>query len=127
MKKNLCKIMMMLLAAVLILTACGSQDTAEKIIKKQLTSGVWYADMSLGTTAGYTFSKDGSFTCETAVTLEGEHAELTRGGSYEILTEGENVTVYLAFEGAGYLVEIVCTANGDNYDFVIAGCTMYQA
>lgn len=127
MKKNLCKIMIVLLTAALTLTACGSQDTAEKIIKKQLTSGVWYADMSLGTTAGYTFSRDGSFTCETAVTLEGEHAELTRGGSYEIVAEGESAKVYLAFEGAGYLVEIVCTANDGGYDFAIAGCTMYQS
>lgn len=127
MKKNLCKITAMLLVAVMMLTACGGQDTAEKIIKKQLTSGTWYADMSIGTTAGYTFSKDGSFTCETTVTLDGQHAELTRGGSYEILTEGEDVKVSLSFEGAGYLVEIVCTANGDSYDFAIAGCTMYQS
>lgn len=126
MKKNLCKIIALSLILVFMLAACGGESKPEDIVKKQLASGTWYADMSMGTTAGYTFQKDGSFTCDTAVTLEGQSVSLTRGGTYEILPSGEGVMVALAFAEAGYLVEITCTENGDGFDFEIAGCAMYQ-
>lgn len=126
MKKNLCKIMVLALMAVVVLTACGGTGEPKDIVKKQLTSGTWYADMSVGTTAGYTFRKDGSFSCDTSVTLEDQSVSLTRGGSYEIYTDGEEVKVSLAFEGAGYLVDITCTEHDGSYDFEIAGCAMYQ-
>ena len=126
MKKNLCKMLMTLLAMALLLCACGAERSPADIVKKQLTSGTWYADMSEGTTAGYTFTKDGKFTCEATVTVEDKQASLVREGTYQIASSGDVVAVSLQYPDVGYLVEIICTEKNGSYEFEIAGCPMYQ-
>lgn len=126
MKKNLCKMLIAVLALVLMLSACGGEQTPEEIVKKQLTSDVWYADMSEGTVAGYTFTKDGNFTCEASVSVGDKSASLVREGTYQIASSGDVVLVSLQYPDVGYLVEITCKEKNGSYEFEIAGCPMYQ-
>ena len=126
MKSNFAKVLSILLITAFLLCACGADNSPSGIVKKELTSGPWLADMSEGTTATYTFAKDGTFTCDAVMTVGEQSASLTREGNYEIKEAGDAVTVYLLYPNVTYFVEITCTENNGSYDFVIAGCPMYQ-
>lgn len=118
--------LVILLMMAVALSACSAKNSPSEIVKKQLTSGTWAAAMSEGTTARYTFTKDGNFTCETSVTAGDQEAQLSREGTYEVVESGDAVGVFLRYPKSTYVVEITCTRNGDWYDFVIAGCPMNQ-
>ena len=126
MKMKFVKVLSILLMAAFLLCACGADNSPSGIVKKQLTSAPWSADMSEGTTAQYTFTKEGEFTCDTTISLGEQSASLSRSGTYEIQEVNGEVAVYLMYPDVTYLVEITCTENGGSYDFVIAGCEMYQ-
>lgn len=126
MKTKILKLLVILLILAVTLCACGKDASPAGIVKKQLTSGTWYADMSEGTTAGYTFTAKGEFTCDATVTVGEQSAGFTRSGTYEVKEENGNVTVYLQYPDVDYLVEITCTPDGDSYAFRIAGCDMYK-
>lgn len=124
MKRKMMKLLSILLMATLLLCACGTDSSPAGIVKKQLTDGAWETDMSEGTTAVYTFTKKGEFTCDATVTLGEQSASLTRGGTYEIREADGEVTVVLHYPNVNYEVEITCQKNGEQYSFVIAGCPM---
>lgn len=126
MKKKMICLLFILLVFSLTVCACGVDDSPAGIVKKQLTSGPWSVDMSEGTTAVYTFTAKGEFTCDATMTVGEQSASLTRSGTYEIKEVEGFVTVFLMYPDVTYLVEIDCTEGENGYDFVIAGCPMYQ-
>jgi len=126
MKKIAICVLSILLIFSLGLSACGADETPTGIVKKQLTDAPWSVDMSEGTTAVYTFTSKGEFTCDATMTVGEQSASLSRSGTYEIKEVGETVTVYLMYPNVTYLVEIQCNKEDSGYSFVIAGCPMYQ-
>ena len=115
----------MLTALLLTLCACASGG-AEAQLKRQLTSGPWLTDLSEGTTAAYTFTKDGSFTCEASIAAGGESGALSRSGSYTVELTQTGAVVHLQYPNVSYVVDILCTESGSGYDMSVAGCAMYQ-
>ena len=119
-----------LLAIMLIITlglsGCGQQSTPADIVKKQITSDEWYADMSEGTSACYRFTKDGGFSCTATIQAGEESAEFVREGTYTIVEENDAVLVILQYPNVNHQLPMTCTPEGEGYAFQIAGCDLYQ-
>ena len=78
-----------------LLTGCGQPMTPAEVVKKELTSAPWLVDMSEGTTASYTFTRDGHFTCDAAVSVGEESAAFSRSGDYALAEIDGKVVVIL--------------------------------
>ena len=126
MRKIALLVLCILLAAACVLTGCGSAATPAEVVKKELQSGPWYADMSEGTTAKYTFSKDGTFTCDATVTLEGQSASVSREGNFAVAEIEGTVVVVLSYPHVGTEVELTVQATENGFAYWIAGCQLYQ-
>ena len=121
------KITWLAVLAVLLLSLCAcASGGAEVRLKQQLSSGPWLTDLSEGTTAAYTFTKDGSFTCEASISAGMESGALSRSGSYTVELTQTGAVVHLQYPNVSYVVDILCTENGSGYDMSVAGCPMYQ-
>lgn len=115
-----------LLVGACVLTGCGKAKTPVEVVKKELTSDPWYVDMSEGTSACYTFTKDGKFTCDATVSIEGASASLSRSGEYAMAEIGGQVVVVLMYIENGVEVELTVKETETGYAYWIAGCPMYQ-
>ena len=115
-----------LLVTACLLTGCGKDATPAEIVKKELESGPWYADMSEGTQAKYTFSKDGTFSCDATVTLEGQSASVSREGNFAVAEINGAVVVVLSYPHVGTEVELTVQVTENGYTYWIAGCPLYQ-
>ena len=124
------KIASVLLCILLVLSCClvgcGGDTSPSGVVKKELQSGPWYVDMSEGTQAKYTFSKDGTFTCDATVTLEGQSATVSRGGNFAVAEINGAVVVVLSYPHVGTEVELTVQVTENGYAYWIAGCPMYQ-
>lgn len=126
MKSKIQGLLVILLVLAMTLSACGGDSTPAGIVKKQLTSGPWYADLSEGTAACYSFTSDNQFTCDASVTAGENSVGFSREGTYAIMEENGEITVILQYPDVNYQVKITCTPEADRYAFSIAGCAMYQ-
>ena len=126
MKKQICSLLAILLMTAGILCGCGREQTPAEIVKKQITSGVWCADMSEGTAACYTFTGDNRFSCAATVTAGGKSADFVREGTYAIVETDGALQVILQYPNVDYQVAISCTPEGDHYALEIAGCALYR-
>ena len=126
MRKFTLLLLCILLAATCMLTGCGKNASPAEVVKKELQSGPWYADMSEGTHAKYTFSRNGSFSCDATVTLEGQSATVSRQGNYAGAEINGAVVVVLSYPHVGTEVELTVQATETGYTYWIAGCPMYQ-
>ncbi len=126
MKKELCGLLAILLIISLAFWGCGKEETPAEIVKKQITSGAWYADMSEGTSACYTFTKDNRFSCAATVTAGDKSADFVREGTYSIIEENGETAVILQYPDVNYQVTITCTPEDGHYALEIAGCELYQ-
>ena len=126
MRKIALVLLCILLMGSLCLTACGNNAAPAEVVKKELQSGPWYADMSEGTVGKYTFTKDGAFTCDATVTLEGQSAAFSRSGVYAVEEINGQVVVMLCYPENGYEVELTVQKTNSGYAYWIAGCPMYQ-
>lgn len=126
MRKFVLVLLCILLTCGCLLTGCGQDDSSTGVVKKELTSAPWYVDMSAGTTAKYTFTKDGEFTCDATVTLEGQSATVSREGNYAVAEIEGAVVVVLSYPHVGTEVELTVETTESGYAYWIAGCPMYQ-
>lgn len=124
------KIALVLLCILLIgsclLCGCESESSPEAVVKKELTSGPWYVDMSEGTQAKYTFTKNGDFTCDASVVLGEASTSFSRSGEFAVAEIDGKVVVMLAYPENGYEVELTVQVTENGYAYWIAGCPMYQ-
>ena len=126
MRKIASILLCILLVTACLLTGCGKDATPAEIVKKELESGPWYADMSEGTQAKYTFSKDGTFSCDATVTLEGQSATVSREGNFAVAEINGAVVVVLSYPHVGAEVELTVQVTENGYAYWIAGCPLYQ-
>lgn len=126
MRKIALVLLCILLIGSCVLTGCGGDDSAAGVVKKELTSAPWYVDMSEGTTACYTFTKDGEFTCDAVVTLEGQSVTVSREGNFAVAEIDGAVVVVLSYPHVGTEVELTVQVVDGGYTYWIAGCPMYQ-
>lgn len=126
MKSKVQGLLVILLILTMMFSACGGDSAPAENIKKQLTSGPWYADLSEGTVACYSFTSDNQFTCDASVTAGGNSADFSREGTYAVAEENGEMMVILQYPDVNYQVKITCTLEADRYGFVIAGCALYQ-
>lgn len=126
MRKIASILLCILLVTACLLTGCGKDATPAEIVKKELESGPWYADMSEGTQAKYTFSKDGTFSCDATVTLEGQSASVSREGNFAVAEINGAVVVVLSYPHVGTEVELTVQVTENGYAYWIAGCPLYQ-
>ncbi len=126
MRKFTLVLLCILLVGTCLLAGCGGDRSPAEVVKKELQSGPWYVDMSEGTTAKYTFSKDGSFTCDAIVTLEGQSATVSREGNFAVAEISGAVKVVLSYPHVGTEVELTVQVTESGYAYWIAGCPMYQ-
>ena len=126
MRKIASILLCILLVTACLLTGCGKDATPAEIVKKELESGPWYADMSEGTQAKYTFSKDGTFSCDATVTLEGQSATVSREGNFAVAEINGAVVVVLSYPHVGTEVELTVQVTENGYAYWIAGCPLYQ-
>lgn len=126
MRKLAIVLLCILLAGTCLFTGCGKNASPAEVVKKELQSGPWYADMSEGTTAAYTFRKDDTFTCDATVTLEGQSATVSREGNFAVAEIDGTVVVVLSYPHVGTEVELTVQATEKGYAYWIAGCPMYQ-
>lgn len=127
MKRHICLAIagiILVSALALVFYGFGTGDDFEKT----LLSSSWYVKMSEGTTAVYTFQKNGTFDCEAHITLGQEQASLTRSGTYEVdEDESGAILVLLLYPNADAPVEITCTeAEDGTIRMEIAGCEMLR-
>ena len=96
--------------------------------EKTLVSSEWYVQMSEGTTAVYTFHKNGTFDCEAHIALGEQEASMTRSGTYAVdKDESGALRVLLQYPNANAPVEITCTEKEDGtVRMEIAGCEMQK-
>ena len=126
MRKIASILLCILLVTACLLTGCGKDATPAEIVKKELESGPWYADMSEGTQAKYTFSKNGTFSCDATVTLEGQSASVSREGNFAVAEINGAVVVVLSYPHVGTEVELTVQVTENGYAYWIAGCPLYQ-
>ena len=126
MRKITLLVLCILLAMACVFTGCGKAAAPAEVVKKELQSAPWYADMSEGTTAKYTFSKDGTFTCDATVTLEGQSASVSREGNFAVAEIDGTVVVVLSYPHVGTEVELTVQATETGYAYWVAGCQLYQ-
>ena len=126
MRKIASILLCILLVTACLLTGCGKDATPAEIVKKELESGPWYADMSEGTQAKYTFSKNGTFSCDATVTLEGQSASVSREGNFAVAEINGAVVVILSYPHVGTEVELTVQVTENGYAYWIAGCPLYQ-
>ena len=126
MRKIASILLCILLVTACLLTGCGKDATPAGIVKKELESGPWYADMSEGTQAKYTFSKNGTFSCDATVTLEGQSASVSREGNFAVAEINGAVVVILSYPHVGTEVELTVQVTENGYAYWIAGCPLYQ-
>ena len=94
--------------------------------EKTLVSSEWYVQMSEGTTAVYTFHKNGTFDCEAHIALGEQEASMPRSGTYAVdKDESGAPRVLLQYPNANAPVEITCTEKEDGtVRMEIASCEM---
>lgn len=126
MRKFAMVLLCILLVGSCLLSGCGGSDTPAEVVKKELTSGPWYVDMSEGTQACYSFARDGAFTCVATVNLEGQSASVSREGNFAVAEIGDDVVVVLSYPHVGTEVELTVQKTESGYSYLIAGCPMYQ-
>lgn len=126
MKKVICCLLAILLITAGILCGCGRESTPAEIVKKQITSGPWYADMSEGTAACYTFTQDNRFSCAATVSAGDRSADFVREGTYAVIETDGALSVILQYPNVDYQVAISCTPEDGHYALEIAGCRLYQ-
>lgn len=117
------KVTLLILSAVLILL-CGCARTQPQKLADALIASSWKAELSEGTTAVYTFQKDGTFRCDASAVLDGKTANITKTGAYTIEETENAAAVHLQYENAQYIVDIVCTKDAQGYQLSVAGCNL---
>lgn len=115
-----------ILACMAVLSACGAGGSEMDRLRAQLTERPWSADISEGTSARYFFRTDGTFTCETSVTAQGQSRAFSRGGSYTIAEADNGWKICLQYDRADFTVEIACGEAESGYRLSVAGCTLTQ-
>lgn len=83
MKRRICLIIAGIIL-VAILAFAFYKLSAGDSFEKTLVSSEWYVQMSEGTTAVYTFHKNGTFDCEAHIALGEQEASMTRSGTYAV-------------------------------------------
>ena len=126
MKRLTLVLLCILLVCGCVFAGCGKDDSPAGVVKKELTSAPWYVDMSEGTTAKYTFTKDGEFTCDAFVSIEGASTSFSRSGEYAVAEIDGEVVVVLMYIENGVEVELTVQATESGNAYWIAGCPMYQ-
>lgn len=127
MKRRICLIIAGIIL-VAILAFAFYKLSAGDSFEKTLVSSEWYVQMSEGTTAVYTFHKNGTFDCEAHIALGEQEASMTRSGTYAV-DKGESgaLRVLLQYPNANAPVEITCTEKEDGaVRMEIAGCEMQK-
>ena len=127
MKRRICLIIAGIIL-VAILAFAFYKLSAGDSFEKKLVSSEWYVQMSEGTTAVYTFHKNGTFDCEAHIALGEQEASMTRSGTYAV-DKGESgaLRVLLQYPNANAPVEITCTEKEDGtVRMEIAGCEMQK-
>ena len=113
MKRRICLIIVGIIL-VAILAFAFYKLSAGDSFEKTLVSSEWYVQMSEGTTAVYTFHKNGTFDCEAHIALGEQEASMTRSGTYAVdKDESGALRVLLQYPNANAPVEITCTEKED--------------
>lgn len=113
MKRRICLIIAGIIL-VAILAFAFYKLSAGDSFEKTLVSSEWYVQMSEGTTAVYTFHKNGTFDCEAHIALGEQEASMTRSGTYAVdKDESGAPRVLLQYPNANAPVEITCTEKED--------------
>ena len=109
MKRRICLIIAGIIL-VAILAFAFYKLSAGDSFEKTLVSSEWYVQMSEGTTAVYTFHKNGTFDCEAHIALGEQEASMTRSGTYAVDKDESGARrVLLQYPNANAPVEITCT------------------
>ena len=95
MKRRICLIIAGIIL-VAILAFAFYKLSAGDSFEKTLVSSEWYVQMSEGTTAVYTFHKNGTFDCEAHIALGEQEASMTRSGTYAVDKDESGALLYVA-------------------------------